>query len=93
MTKGRLFREFAIMAITSLALYHAARSIYGSIERQVFLHSQVQALKQGQRQSQEVHKDLHDGLANYRSTAGLERLARERLNLGGKDEVIIRIAK
>jgi cell division protein FtsB len=93
MTKGRLFREFAIMAITCLALYHAGRSIYGSVERQIFLHSQAQALKAGQRQSQEVNKDLREGMANYRSSAGLERLARERLNLGGQDEVIIRIAK
>lgn len=93
MTKGRWFRELSIMAITSLALYHAGRSIYSSIERQMFLHSQIQALKVGQKQSQDVNKDLRDGLANYRSSKGIERLARERLNLSGQNEIIIRTAK
>jgi cell division protein FtsB len=93
MTKGRLLRELAIMVITSLALYHAGRSICGSIERQVFLYAQIQALKQGQKQSQEVNKDIRDGLANYQSSTGIERLARERLNLARQDEIIVRIAK
>jgi cell division protein FtsB len=81
------------MALLCLALYYAGRSIWGSIERQVFLHSQVAALKTGQKQSQEVNKDLRDGLVNYHSSAGIERLARERLNLAGPNEIIVRIAK
>jgi cell division protein FtsB len=93
MTKGRLLRELSIMAITCLALYHAGRSIYGSIERQSFLHTQIQALKVGQKQAQDVNKDLRDGLTNYRSSRGIERLARERLNLAGQDEIILRTAK
>jgi cell division protein FtsB len=93
MTKGRLLRELSIMAITCLALYHAGRSVYNSIERQMFLHSQIQALNAGQKQAQEVNKDLKDGLTNYRSSKGIERLARERLNLAGQDEIIVRTAK
>lgn len=81
------------MVLISLALYYAGRSIWSSIERQIFLHSQAVALKAGQKQSQEVNKDLRDGLVNYHSSAGIERLARERLNLAGKDEIIVRIAK
>jgi len=93
MTKGKLVRELAIMAITCLALYHAWRSVYGSVERQIFLNLQAQTLKSGQKQSQDVNKDLREGLANYRSSKGIERLARERLNLAGQDEIIVRIAK
>jgi cell division protein FtsB len=93
MTKGRFIRELSVMAITCLALYHAGRAIYGSIERQILLHAQIQALKAGQKQSLEINKDLRDGLANYHSSSGIERLARERLNLAGADETIVRIAK
>ena len=93
MTNSRLLRELSVMAITSLALYHAGRSIYSSIERQIFLHSQVEALKKGEKQSCQINKDLRDGLVNYRSSTGIERLARERLNLAGQDEIVVRIAK
>ncbi len=81
------------MAIICFATFHALKSIYGSLQRQVFLHSQIQDLKNGQKQAVEVNKDLQEGLTNYKSAAGLERLARERLNLAGKDEVLIRIGK
>jgi hypothetical protein len=93
MTKPRLIRELSVMAITCLALYHAGRAICGSVERQMLLHAQIQALKSGQKQALDINKDLRDGLANYRSSSGIERLARERLNLAGADETIVRIAK
>jgi cell division protein FtsB len=81
------------MAITILAIYHACRSISGSIERQVFLHKQTGALKTEQVQAEQVNKELREGLANYRSSSGIERLARERLNLAGPDEVVVRIGR
>ncbi|CAN5373695.1 hypothetical protein BH10CYA1_BH10CYA1_20350 [soil metagenome] len=93
MTKARASREFFILAVTCLALYHAGRSIYGSIDRQVFLHKQSIALKSGQTQSQEINKELREGLSSYRSSTGIERLARERLNLAGPDEIIVRLGK
>ena len=93
MTKARLIREVLIMCITVLALYHAGRSIYNSVERQIFLHQQQVALKQSHQQAQEVNKELREGLSSYRSSSGIERLARERLNLAGPDEVIVRIGK
>ncbi len=92
-TKSRALREVLIMFITMLAIYHAGRSITGSIERQLFLHKQSVALKQGQVQSQQVNKELREGLTNYRSSSGIERLARERLNLAGPDEIVVRIGK
>jgi cell division protein FtsB len=86
-------REFLIMGVTMLALYNAGRSIYDSVERQVFLHGQGVALKTGQEQAAEINKELRDGLSSYRSSNGIERLARERLNLAGPDEVVVRIGK
>jgi cell division protein FtsB len=93
MTKTRAVREFFILAVTVLALYHAGRSIYGSVDRQMFLNKQAIALKSGQAQSQEINKELREGLSSYRSSSGIERLARERLNLAGQDEIIVRLGK
>ncbi len=93
MTKQRLIKELFIMAIICFASYHALKSIFGSVERQIFLYEQIQALKTAQKQALEANKDLADGLTNYKSEAGLERLARERLNLAGKDEIMVRIGK
>lgn len=81
------------MFVTLLAIYHCGRSIVGSGERQVFLHKQMIALKGGQSQAQEVNKELREGLTSYRSSTGIERLARERLNLAGPDEIVVRIGK
>ena len=93
MNRFKAAREISIAAITLLALYHAGRSIAGSVERQIFLHNEAVALKSGQVQAQQVNKELRDGLTNYRSSSGIERLARERLNLAGPDEVVVRIGK
>jgi hypothetical protein len=93
MTKRRLVKELFVMAITLLALYHAGRSIVGSVDRQFFLHKESVALQNGQRQAQDINKELRDGLSSYRSSTGIERLARERLNLAGPDEVIVRLGK
>ena len=81
------------MGVTLLALYHAGRSIISSVDRQLFLHKEAIALKSGQVQAQQVNKELRDGLTNYRSSSGIERLARERLNLAGPDEIVVRIGK
>jgi cell division protein FtsB len=89
----KVLRDSLIASVTLLALYHAGRSIVSSVERQLFLHNQSVALKAGQVQAQQVNKELRDGLTNYRSSSGIERLARERLNLAGPDEVVIRIGK
>jgi cell division protein FtsB len=93
MTKTRALREVLVMAVTCLALFHAGRAIYNSVERQVFLYKQKIALKTGHEQAAEVNKELRDGLSSYRSSNGIERLARERLNLAGPDEVVVRLAK
>lgn len=91
--RQKLIREVLIAGVTLLAIYQAGRSIYSSVERQVFLHHQEIALKQGESQAQEVNKELREGLSSYRSSDGIERLARERLNLAGPDEMIVRIGK
>jgi cell division protein FtsB len=93
MTKTRAAREFLILAVTLLALYNAGRAISDSVQRQIFLHKQTAMLKSGQQQAAEVNKELRDGLSSYRSSTGIERLARERLNLAGPDEVVIRLGK
>lgn len=93
MNKVKAVREVLIMGVTLLALYHAGRSIGGSVERQMFLHKESDSLKAGQVQAQQVNKELREGLTNYRSSSGIERLARERLNLAGPDEVVVRIGK
>jgi cell division protein FtsB len=90
---GQLGRQLVIMVITSIAIYQAGRSIVGSCQRQVYLHQQANALKDGRRQAEEINKELRDGLSSYRSSTGIERLARERLNLAGPDEIVIRIGK
>lgn len=86
-------KQGAILAISLLAIFQVGRAIHASIDRQIFLHKQTLALKAGEAQAEEINKELRDGLSSYRSSAGIERLARERLNLAGTDEVIIRIAK
>ncbi len=86
-------RELSIISITLLAIYHAGRSISGSIERQAFLHAQAIALRDSQRQNEEINKELREGLSNYRTSNGIEKLARERLGLAGPDEIIVRIGK
>ncbi len=58
-----------------------------------FCTEQSIALKSGQAQSQEINKELREGLSSYRSSTGIERLARERLNLAGPDEIIVRLGK
>jgi cell division protein FtsB len=93
LNKAKSVREILIMGVILLALYHAGRSIAGSVDRQIFLHKQAAALKQGQVQAQQVNRELRDGLTNYRSSSGIERLARERLNLAGPDEIVVRIGK
>lgn len=74
-------------------MYQAGRSIVGSVQRQVYLHHQASVLNEGKRQAEEINKELTDGLSSYRSSSGIERLARERLNLAGPDEMVIRIGK
>jgi hypothetical protein len=91
--KRKLGREVLIFAVTGLALYNAGRSIWDSVERQIFLSDQSTILHKGQAQAQQINKELRDGLSNYRSSKGIEHLARERLNQAGPDEVIVHIGK
>lgn len=88
-----VMRQVLIMGITMVAIFQAGRSIVGSVQRQVYLRSQSTVLKDGQKQAEDINKELRDGLTSYRSSSGIERLARERLNLAAPDEVIIRIGK
>jgi cell division protein FtsB len=91
--KRKVGRELLIFAVTCLALYNAGRSIADSVERQFFLSEQSKILHRGQAQAQQINKELREGLANYRSSNGIEHLARERLNQAGPDEVIVHIGK
>lgn len=93
MTKSKLTRELLILFLTLVGIIQAGRSVFTSVERQAFLQRQGIALKIAQAQAQEVNKELREGLMSYRSSKGIERLARERLNLAGQDEIIVRIAK
>lgn len=93
MTKTKAVRQILIMLVTLLAIFHAGRSIAFSLERQIFLHKQAIALRAGQEQAQQVNRELRDGLTSYRSSSGIEHLARERLNLAGPDEIVVRIGK
>jgi len=86
-------KQVLILVVTMFAIWQVGRSIQTSVHRQLFLQKQSQHLKTAQKQAEDVNKELRDGLANYRSSTGLERLARERLNLAGADEVIIRLSK
>lgn len=93
MTKRKFLREILIMAVMLLAIGQAVRAIYISAERQFFLHKQSAVLKAGRAQSESINKELRDGLTSYRSSTGIERLARERLNLSGPNEIIVRIGQ
>ncbi|MBY0551708.1 MAG: hypothetical protein K2W95_30775 [Candidatus Obscuribacterales bacterium] len=93
MSKSKVLRELLISVVTLFAIFHACKSIVGSVEHQLYLHKQSGALITGQEQARLVNKELRDGLANYRSSSGIERLARERLNLAGSDEIIVRTGK
>ena len=91
--RKELIKQVLVTVACLFAIFQVGRSIKDSLERQIFLHKQTLALKAGQKQAQDVNKELRDGLTSYRSTTGIERLARERLNLAASDEVILRIAK
>ncbi len=93
MSKSKILRELLISVVTVFAIFHACKSIVGSMEHQVYLHRQAAVLRTGQAQARQVNKELRDGLTNYRSSSGIERLARERLNLAGADEIIVRTGK
>lgn len=88
-----VLRHLLVMVVCLFAIWQVGRSIHGSVERQLFLHNQQLALKAGQTQAEEINQELRDGLSSYKSSTGIERLARERLNLAGTDEVILRLAK
>lgn len=89
----RTAKELAITTVTLLAIFYAVQSICASVEHQFYLHRQSASLKIGEAQAQEINKELREGLTNYRSSEGVERLARERLNLAGVDEILVRIGK
>lgn len=91
--KKGIIRQLLVMAVCLFAIWQVGRSIHSSIDRQIYLHNQQLALKAGQQQAHDINKELRDGLTSYRSNTGIERLARERLNLAGNEEVIIRLAK
>lgn len=93
MSKSKVLRELLISAVTMFAIFHACKSIAGSVEHQIYLHKQAAVLRSGQEQARQVNKELRDGLTNYRSSSGIERLARERLNLAGSEEIIVRTGK
>lgn len=93
MSTAKAIREIVTMVVIVLAIIHAGRSIAGSVERQIFLNKQAVALRLGQEQAQQVNRELRDGLTSYRSSTGIERLARERLNLAAPDEIVVRIGK
>lgn len=81
------------MAVTLLAMVYACKSVASSVNHQFHLHRQAVALKATELQAQQVNKELREGLTSYRSSSGIERLARERLNLAGSDEVLVRIGR
>ena len=91
--KKNTIRQLIVMSVCLFAMFQVGRSIQSSIERQIYLHNQQLALKAGQLQAHEINKELREGLSSYKSNTGIERLARERLNLAGTDEVIIRLSK
>lgn len=93
MTKPGLAKELFLMLIACFAIFQAVKSVYTSVDRQVFLLRQTQSLKDSEKQALEINKDLANGLNSYHSAQGIERLARERLNLVGKDEIMVRIGK
>ena len=86
-------KQLLITAVCLFAIFQVGRSITHSVSRQIFLHKQQLALRDGQQKAEEINKELRDGLTSYRSNTGIERLARERLNLAASDELILRIAK
>ncbi len=59
--------------------------------RQILLRERSYALHKNLESATDLNGELKQGLNNYLSSYGMERLARERLNLAGKDEVIIRL--
>lgn len=88
-----IIRQLLVMTVCLFAIWQVGRSIHASVDRQIYLHNQQLALKAGQLQATDINKELRDGLTSSQSNTGIERLARERLNLAGSDEVIIRLAK
>ncbi|HMO24429.1 MAG TPA: hypothetical protein PKD05_14535 [Candidatus Melainabacteria bacterium] len=88
-----IIRQLLVMAVCLFAIWQVGRSIHSSVDRQIYLHNQQLALKAGQLQAREINKELREGLSSSQSNTGIERLARERLNLAGSEEVIIRLAK
>ncbi len=93
MNRAKLIRETLTLTIGLFVAFQLGRSILDSIEAQIFLYRKSSALKATQAQLEQVNQELRDGLSNYRSTRGLEALARERLNVAGDGEILIRLSK
>ena len=79
--KRGVLRQIIVMSVCLFAIFQVGRSIKSSVERQIYLHHQQLALNAGQIQAKEINQELRDGLSSYKSNTGVERLARERLNL------------
>lgn len=93
MNRARLAIEIFALLLTLYFLYQAGRSVACSVEHQIFLHQQKAALHQGRAQTEQVNKELRLGLLHYQSPEGLEKLARERLNVAQPGEIVIRLGK
>jgi cell division protein FtsB len=93
MTKPKLITEIFALVLALFFLYQAGRSVACSIEHQFFLYQQKTALAQGRIQTEQVNRELRQGLVHYQSPKGLEKLARERLNVAQPGEIVIRLGK
>jgi cell division protein FtsB len=93
MRAAKLTTEILALILVLFFLYQAGRSVACSIEHQIFLYQQKAALAQGRVQTEQVNRELRQGLVHYQSPKGLEKLARERLNVAGPGEIVIRLGK
>ncbi len=86
-----LIKQVGFSIALIICLFYAVRSISENSQRQMLLRERSYALHKSLEQATDLNQELKQGLNNYLSSYGMERLARERLNLAGKDEVVVRI--
>ncbi|MDD3150951.1 MAG: septum formation initiator family protein [Candidatus Gastranaerophilales bacterium] len=72
-----------------ICLIQVARGAYLNIAKYITLHSKYNQLKELNEEAVAKNSELKQELKDYTSYKGVEELARNNLNMAGKDEVLV----
>lgn len=90
MRKKRSFYLF-LTVVLIICLSQAIRGVYLNTSKYIILNQQLDKLGSLNNLAREKNLELRKQLKNYTSSKGIEALARDNLNMVGKDEVLVLI--